>query len=389
MDSLFFYNNLFSHEKSVNDLLCRPDIFRQIPKDWQVIVTDIKGSTEAVKSGLFEMVNLIATGSIIAALNIASKSKVDIPFFFGGDGATLLVPPSLLAEIIVALIQHQNNVKREFNIDLRVGNLPVSTVYENGCELKIAKVSINPLYTIPIILGAGLYYAEELIKQEDITFRKESNEIGKLNLEGMECRWNNIPPPKGKDEVVCLLISTVKESEQAKIFKKILDKADEIYGSHKKRNPISLTKLQLNTGLRKIKGELKIRQPNFSILGLIKNWIYVILGKYWYLKSDPGKKYLNQLIQLSDIFVLDGRINMVISSRKIQRETLIIFLDYLEKKGDIFYGIYVSSQSIISCYVRNRDTNHIHFIDGSGGGYTQAAIMLKEKMKRKDSLRVD
>lgn len=382
MDSLLFYNNLISHEQSINELLCQSDVFHQIPEDWQIIVTDIKGSTNAVKSGLFEIVNLVATGSIIAALNIAAKTKTDLPFFFGGDGATLLAPPTLLAEIIAALEQHQKNVKQEFNIDLRVGSLPVSSVYKNGCELKIAKVRINALYTIPIVLGTGLYYAEKIIKLKDIGSQPPSSQSAALNLEGMECRWNKVSPPKDTDEIVCLLISTTKESEQALIFKKILDKADEIYGSHKNRNPISLPRLQLNAGFHKIRAELKMRQPSIGFLEWIKTWVYAVIGKYWYLKSKPGKKYLNELIQLSDIFVLDGRINMIISSRTAQRETLEIFLDYLESKGDILYGIHISQQSIISCYVRNRETNHIHFIDGSGGGYTQAAILLKEKMNK-------
>ncbi|WP_417786530.1 DUF3095 family protein [Tenacibaculum sp.] len=58
-----------------------------------------KGSTAAVESGYSELVNLIASGSIIAALNIASKYEIDIPFFFGGDGATLLVPSVLLEKL--------------------------------------------------------------------------------------------------------------------------------------------------------------------------------------------------------------------------------------------------------------------------------------------------
>jgi len=382
MGSLLFYNNLVSHEQSVNELLSQPDAFRQVPKDWQIIVTDIKGSTMAVKSGMFELVNLVATGSIIAALNIALKTKVDLPFFFGGDGATILVPPTLLDEIIAALEQHRKNVKKEFNIDLRVGSVAVSSVYENDCELKIAKVSINPLYTIPIVLGSGLYYAEKVIKLKDIDSQQSSNQSAVLSLEGMECRWNRIPPPKDKDEIVCILITATKESEQAKIYKKILDKTNEIYGSHKKRNPISLPRLELDTSFGKIRAELKMRKINFSFLEWLKNWSITVIGKYWYLKSKSGKKYLNELIQLSDIFVLDGRINMIISSRTAQRETLELYLDYLEKNGDIFYGIHVSQQSIISCYVRNRDTNHIHFIDGSGGGYTQAAVSMKEKMNK-------
>ena len=33
----------------------------------------------------------------------------------------------------------------------------------------------------------------------------------------------------------------------------------------------------------------------------------------------------------------------------------------------------------MSCYVRNMNENHIHFVDGSEGGYTKAAGMLKRK----------
>ena len=46
----------------------------------------------------------------------------------------------------------------------------------------------------------------------------------------------------------------------------------------------------------------------------------------------------------------------------------------------ICFGIHCSPASIMSCYVRNRDDAHIHFVDGADGGYTSAAIMLKKKL---------
>ena len=381
MNNAHFYTDLPVQTKSVNNLLIQSDTFLQMPSNWSVIVTDIKGSTKAVQNGLSELVNLIATGSIIAALNIAAKSKIDLPFFFGGDGATLIVPPTLLLEIMDALTLHQNNVKKEFNIDLRIGALAVSEVYEAGVQIKITKVSINALYAIPLVLGTGLQYAERIIKSKVIDFQDLNTDVSALNLEGMECRWNRIPPPPNADEVVCLLIYAKNESEQATVFKKVLDKADTIYGVHQKRNPISLPKLRMNAGLRKIRMELRMRQPNFRFLEWMKHWIYMIGGKYWYLPSKVGKKYLNELVKLADIFVLDGKINMVISGKIAQRKRLLQFLDKMEADDKIIYGFHVSQESIISCYVRNREAHHIHFIDGGDGGYTQAAVLLKEKMK--------
>jgi hypothetical protein len=76
-------------------LLLESHLFYALPEDWQVIITDIKKSTEAVAAGKHETVNLAATGSIVAILNIAYSHEITIPFFFGGDGASFLVPGTI------------------------------------------------------------------------------------------------------------------------------------------------------------------------------------------------------------------------------------------------------------------------------------------------------
>ena len=34
----------------------------------------------------------------------------------------------------------------------------------------------------------------------------------------------------------------------------------------------------------------------------------------------------------------------------------------------------------MSCYVRNMNDKHVHFVDGAEGGYTKAAGVLKKKI---------
>jgi hypothetical protein len=381
MENVFFYTKLVNHRKPVKDLLSKTNLFEQVPSEWFVVVTDIKGSSELVEKGFSELVNLIATGSIIAALNIAAKYDIDIPFFFGGDGATLLIPPTLLEGIMEALFLHKENILKEYDINLRVGSIPVSDIYENKNELKIAKVSVNRLFTIPIVLGSGLYFAEKTIKSRDVIIENFDEDKGELDLDGMECRWNKILPPVNSNEVVSLLINVLKESEQANLFKKILEKTDEIYGLLKRRNPISAPKLRLNFGYQKIKTELIMSNQKFGVLSFLKVWLSGLIGKYYYLSSKTGQRYLNEVIQLSDILVIDGRISMVISGNEEQRKLLIEYLDKLEKNNQIVYGLHMSRESIISCYVRDRNAKHIHFVDGGSGGYTRAAIVLKEKLR--------
>jgi hypothetical protein len=58
-------------------------------------------------------------------------------------------------------------------------------------------------------------------------------------------------------------------------------------------------------------------------------------------------------------------------------------LNQLEKNNEILYALYVSGESIMSCYVRDLEDDHIHFVDGADGGYTQAAGILKQKIRDK------
>ena len=376
-----FYSKLPALERDLSQLIRESSNFQQVPEDWEVVITDIKKSTQAVEGGSQEVVNLIASGSIIAALNIAYKQKTLIPFFFGGDGATLLVPPSLMDPIMEALKVHRENTFNNYNLELRVGNIPIRRIYQEGYQIQLAKAKLNSVFKIPIVLGDGLGYAEKLIKGREDPPHENQQEYTALNLEGMECRWDRIKPPQPTQEVVCLLVQSLKEENQAQVYSQVLAAIDEQYGPQHQRKPISIPRLRLKPTLEKLRTEMTIRLGHFDLGYLVKNWLITAFGPFYIRYIPTGKNYLKLLVELSDTLVIDGRINTVISGTPTQRQGLEKRLQALEQQGDMVYGIHVSDESIMSCYVRGRDEEHIHFIDGSGGGYTQAARMLKGKLK--------
>jgi len=116
-------------------------------------------------------------------------------------------------------------------------------------------------------------------------------------------------------------------------------------------------------------------------LYLITNWLVTLIGKFYLHYDKEGKKYLHRLVELSDTLIIDGRINTVISGTEQQRELLIASLNQMEQDGEIIFGWHASEESVMSCYVRDRLDQHIHFVDGSEGGYTKAASMLKKKLQ--------
>ncbi|MEJ5994261.1 DUF3095 family protein [Pedobacter sp. Du54] len=374
-----FYEKLPITQIELSKLLLKDSAFSAVPADWHVVITDIKGSTAAVADGFNETVNFIATGSIVAVLNLAFKAKIPIPFFFGGDGATFIMPSILIELALKKLTIFRKNTLQNFNIDLRVGTVAVSQVYDAGHHIHISKFAISDFFSIPVVLGNGLSYAENVIKAEDYALTKQEDLIEELDLNGMQCRWDKIAPPENVNEVITLLVISPKIENQAKSFSKVMKHIDEIYGGIKKRQPISVDKLKFNSTFRRMRTELSVRIGKIKFLELVRNWLINSFGPVYFLTSN-GKKYLNRLVETSDTLVLDGKINTVICGNEQQRMKLVGILDELEKNSEILYGLYISSDSVMSCYVRDLKDDHIHFVDGADGGYTQAAKMLKAKL---------
>lgn len=374
-----FYSRLPVNQILLSELLVEEHLFYKVPENWHVLITDVKKSTEAVANGLHETVNLVATGSIVAVMNIAHKAGISVPFFFGGDGATFMVPPLVLDEVLAALLLHQQNTQRNFNLALRVGQVPVTEIYAEGHSLHISKLRTSELFSIPVVLGNGLAYAEKKIKGDAYRLEKEPAPESELDLSGMQCRWDRIRPPENYDEVLSLLVMARNPEQQREAFRRVMEAIDRIYGSYEKRIPISISRLKLKTSLAKIGREMRVRMGGFRLMYFIRTWFTTLVGRL-YFRTKKGNSYLVQLVNMSDTLVIDGRINTVISGTTGQREQLEAVLNELEQSGLIRFGFFVSRESIISCYVRNLDQQHIHFVDGSDGGYTRAATVLKRKL---------
>ncbi|RFZ85589.1 DUF3095 domain-containing protein [Mucilaginibacter terrenus] len=379
-DTSQFYTQLPMHSRSLGDLLVSTGLFQDIPADWHIIITDIKDSTRAVFEGRHQDVNLIATGSIVSVLNLAFAMEVTVPFFFGGDGATFIVPPVLIDKAMQALTIFKTNTRDNFGLELRTGTVAVKDVYEHDHHIKIAKFSATDVFTIPIILGNGLNYAERLVKGDDYMFADTDGGSEELDLTGMQCRWDKIAPPQNRDEVISLLVVARDGESQSDVFKEVMDAIDTIYGSPQKRQPISVDQLKFNTTFNKLGTEMRVRIGRIKWLEFLRTWLLSLYG-YIYFGTSSGKRYLESLVQMADTLVIDGKINTVMSGKAKQRAELEKVLDKLEAQGKLVYGMFISQASVMSCYVRDLKDDHIHFVDGAEGGYTQAAKMLKAKLK--------
>jgi hypothetical protein len=389
MAGIDFYKNLQALQLPITQIF-HQQYFSDVPGNWFIIIADVKNSTEAVNAGKHNDVNLVAAGSLIAALNIAKKYKAEIPFFFGGDGGTILVPEELLKDVLNALAAHNENVKNNFELEMYVGYMSIEEILQTGQYIKIAKQQIGANFQKAVIIGGGLQYAEQQIKNFSEGDSTKEDDI-ELDLTGLECRWDKIKPPSDENEIVCYLVEATKPDNQLKVYGDVMQQIENIYGDIKQRNPLSIDRLKLLLSVDKIRKEMLVKYGKWKLRYFIDSFAETLLGRYyfrynWQMKDIKGQEYIKQIISQADTLTIDGRINTIITGRKDKRLRLITYLSDQEKAGNLIYGHHISNESIMTCYIENRNTKHIHFVDGSDGGYTEAAKEFKTKLKPTEKL---
>ena len=382
MPTRYFYSDLPVLTDFVQ--ITNHDNFVAVPDDWLIVITDVVGSTRAIEQGRYKDVNLLGACSIVSVLNIADE--VDVPFVFGGDGASLLIPPTLLGETTRSLRAIQTLAKEEFSLSLRVGIVPVWVAVNAGHPVDIAKLEISRNYRQAVFMGGGLTYATELIKNPattDLYMLDLTSSSSPANLLGLECRWQDIPSRHG--ETVSLLVLATQNEE----YRDVIEQIQLIYGAGDRHNPITRDHLSLSFSPITLSKETKVRASTNHWLSklryLIKiqfenllGWIFMkfklnVCGTDW-------SKYQDVVAAATDYRKFDDMLRMVIAGDALQRENLTDYLEQKYRSGKLVYGLHVSDRALLTCLVFDRNGRQVHFVDGADGGYAMAAKEMRARM---------
>ncbi|MEG4025269.1 DUF3095 domain-containing protein [Microcoleus sp. S13C4] len=385
--------NFYSELRLVDNFIDITDLgnFVDVPDDWYIIVTDIRGSTKAIEAGRYKEVNLLGASSIVAVLNVAGKTE--IPFVFGGDGATLLMGPSLLPAAKIALLATQQMAKTQFDMDLRVGAVSVKVVVAANYPVKIAKFKVSENYSQAVFIGGGLTRATELIKDPaagNIYSIKNNGSSETADFSGLECRWQDIPSKYGEIVTLLVMVHSDWTQQNHQRYRKILEKIESIYGKEDCLNPINGKNLNLTLNSEKLIKEIQVKAYNASWfdrqIDLSKIQLETALGsllmnlKVKTEELDWGV-YKDIAIAATDYRKFDDMLRMVISGNGWQRKKLTAYLENNYREGKLVYGLHVADRALMTCLVFERNGRQVHFVDGADGGYTLAAKDMKQRMK--------
>lgn len=375
--NLDFYKNtnLLSSFHGISNI----DLFHQAPSDWVVVITDVIGSTKAIASGRHKEVNIAGVATIIALRN--QFQKFEFPFVFGGDGATFLLPQNLLEEAKDVLAETRQNCKTLFDLNLRVGMVSVAELYAAGYEVLVAKHEVSQIYHQAVLTGAGIDYAEKLIKDEKLSqnylLPDDFASRSQASFIGIFCPFQDISC--AKDETISLIVKIIPDESdpQQAVLSQLMAKMDALLGQVHQYHPLAdQVQIQWASALQT---QQLVTLAAKSTRGL-KHGLLWLLHKFIHFLTRFTVK--TTLIRDADFRKYDGSLKMVIQVTSQVRQELQALLEQCYQDGKICYGMHISDKALITCCMHfSSGKGPIHFVDGADGGYAFAARQLKQQIQ--------
>lgn len=378
------------------DAVTEPGNYSPLPPDWHVATCDVRNSTLAVQAGNYKHVNTVGASAVTAMLNAAGETE--IPFIFEGDGSAFCVPPPLLEDAKGALVKTQEMAKNSFNLELRVATIPVTTIRKAGLDILVARVRVSENYIQAVFAGGGMAFADKYMKDAataPLCEVKPGSVAARGSLEGLECRWQDIPSRHGETVSVMVRALDPDPGKTAAVYREVFAKVHEIYGSDEASHPLTppIVTLVPTLSARQLGNEVGVRTYGRGAFGRSSfgRWLYlmrvrwfVVLG--WFLMKFGLKteftdwsRYKDTLMRNSDVRKFNDVYRQILSGKPAQREALEAWLAERYARRELVYGVHVTDRAHMTCLVFNYSGKHLHFIDGADGGLFLAAKQFKER----------
>jgi len=366
-----------------------PARYALAPASSLIVLTDVVGSTKAIEAGRYKDVNALGVSSIVALSN--ALAGVDIPYIFGGDGATLLIPGSCRAAAERALRGVRELARSAFDLGLRASIVPLAELLAEDLVARVARFRVSPHIRLAMFSGSAFSAAERWFKDPERSPRYEVSAEGESSADvaGFECRWQPLGSQRGHTVSLIVKALAPTEAERTQTYKNLLSAFDRIVDGDA-CHPVKASDLKLSGWLGDYSVEARVRAQGSSgpavaaaqrsarrqtFLGKLLTATGVRAGSF------DGATYKRELVENCDFRKFDDTLRMVVDLNVAEIYRLESRLSAEHRAGRLAYGLHRSSAALITCLVRSYSGDHVHFVDGSDGGYALAAKELKAQLK--------
>ena len=358
--------------------------YRTAPESWYVIITDVEGSTRAIAEGRYKEVNMIGAACINAVLNVTPNGE--IPYMFGGDGASLLVPEEYLDECKRVLLAVRRLAESDFDLSLRVGVVPVAELHAaSPARVKVGKFRLSPGNELAAFSGGGLELAERWIKSNSDFLVQPGTDNGAPDLNGLSCRWEPLAARNGVMLSLLLQAKTGDEAGKSRLYRELIGEIDRISGNlEQDAKPVAEANMIFRWPPRGLSAEIRATAGRRNrLLVALRLYLYSLI-QYCLDRFDltlggyRGRQYRIELRDNTDYRRFDDTLRMLLDCSPGQADEIEALLAERASAGELAYGVHRSDSALMTCLVFSLDKGeHIHFVDGNDGGFTSASRGLK------------
>lgn len=364
--------------------------YARVPSDWTVLLTDVIGSTKAIQSGRYKDVNMVGAACITAALN--ALPGMNLPYVFGGDGATILVPPNGVDAGREAMVGLAGLAEQQFGLGLRVGIVPVAALHGEGANLGVRKLELSPGNNLALFSGDGLETADRLVKDPspDNPYAAAIPETPpEPNLEGLSCRWEPLKAVNGVSLTCMLRAIDPDDGAQEDALRSTLAAIQTILREDPATAaaPARAETMRFRWPPRNLWIEAKATAGEGTAfaryMSIVKESFFQSIAERFNLKLGPynAPVYRQELRANTDFRKYDGLLRMVLDVSGEQAGAIEAYLAAEHKAGRLVYGTHRADSALMTCLVFSLEqSQHIHFIDGADGGFALAAQGFKQQI---------
>ncbi len=365
------------------------DAYEPVPDDWIVMIADVQGSTRAIEEGHYKDVNMVGAASITAVLNTCGD--IEVPFVFGGDGGTVVVPGSLSKAAGDALVGLQAISRATFGLALRVGAIPVVELRAQGTDVRVRKYQLSTGNYLAMFAGGGVELSDSLLKRAppgSPYLLAAQSQVGAPDLQGLSCRWEPLIPRSGR--MMTLMVRGTKgdPADESTLLGDVVRSISDILGHRLQDSaPASVRSMTFGWPPRGLGLEARATAGRQTFLRRYAAVLASSLIQFWCERFDRragsynAPVYREELRSNTDFRKYDGVLRMVLDVSESQAERIEQHLKREQDAGRLVYGVHVADTALMTCLVFSLEqSEHVHFIDGADGGFAMAAQEFKSKL---------
>ena len=352
--------------------------YAPLPEDWHIGLSDVVDSTGAIEAGRYKAVNLAGAAAISA---VSNALQGNLPLFvFGGDGARFAVPPSQAPAAAEALSRVAAWAERDLDLRLRVGMKTVTEIRAAGLDVRVSFWQASDHVRYAMFAGQGLEWAEAELKSGAISLPHAAAE-DEPDLTGLSCQWGPILPRQGK--IVSLIVKP-KPNASERQFAEIASRVTDLLEGSACLNPVPDEGPDVRWPSKAIALQARTSQGGRPAWWRHLN-VIVTAALIWLIfklgirvgRFDP-RRYRREMATNTDFRKFDDALLMTVDCTPETIEELRAVLDKAAADGVVLYGMHIQDEALMTCVVPSVMTSdHMHFVDGAGGGYASAARQLR------------